>query len=423
MTERLLQYLWNYKIFKSFDFKDTSGNAIEVLEFGHWNTNSGPDFLMAKIKTKDLVFVGNIELHINSSDWIAHQHTGNADFENIILHVVYNHDIEIESLAAKNIPTLELRNHIDALTIRKYQSLSESLRQIPCAGIFKPSLTPITFCEESVLRKLDEKSGEIEKRLAKFKNDYEAVLFHQLMYAFGLKVNAEIFLQMAESIDYKIFQKISRKQIHTEALFYGISQWLDHPLDDTTQLWQREHRFLRSKYKLPNHQFSPKFLRLRPASFPTIRLSQIGHLYATEQNLFSKLIYAPAYSEIAKVFANIKAGEYWDSHYNFGKTTPKRVEKKLSKTLIENIIINAILPLKYTYQKHHNVNMADEILGFYEQMSAERNRITREWENLGIQFDNALQTQAFIYHYKSFCVPKNCLNCSIGFQLLKPRTN
>jgi hypothetical protein len=108
MNEKLLQYLWNFKIFTSFDFKDIEGNSLEILNFGKWNFNSGADFLEGKIKTNNLVLAGNIELHVKSSDWIFHQHSGNQDFENLILHVVYEHDLDIEEFNYKNIPTLEL---------------------------------------------------------------------------------------------------------------------------------------------------------------------------------------------------------------------------------------------------------------------------------------------------------------------------
>ena len=113
MNEKLLQYLWNFKIFKSFDFKDVEGNSLEILDFGKWNFDSGPDFLFGKIKFKDLILAGNIELHVKSSDYIFHKHSGNPEFENLILHAVYYHDVEVEELTEKNIPTLELKNYID----------------------------------------------------------------------------------------------------------------------------------------------------------------------------------------------------------------------------------------------------------------------------------------------------------------------
>jgi hypothetical protein len=141
MTEKLLQYLWNYKVFKHFDFKDLEGNPVEISDFGKWNTDSGPDFLAAKVKINEITFAGNIELHVKSSDWIFHNHSHDPNYQNIILHVVFQNDCEIEELKNKNIPTLELKDHIDENILWKYEKLISGTSLFP-AKIF---LIPIKF--------------------------------------------------------------------------------------------------------------------------------------------------------------------------------------------------------------------------------------------------------------------------------------
>ncbi|MCS3530899.1 hypothetical protein M2373_002310 [Chryseobacterium sp. JUb7] len=190
MTEKLLQYLWNFKVFRHFDFKDIEGNSVEILDFGKWNTDSGPDFLSAKIKVNTIIFAGNIELHVKSSDWIFHNHSPDPNYQNIILHVVFQNDIEIEELSSKRIPTLELISYIDQNILWKYEKLVGGSQFIPCETIFNPTQIPVNFHEQNVLKKLENKSFELEKSLAQFKNNFEAVLFHSLAYSFGLKVNA-----------------------------------------------------------------------------------------------------------------------------------------------------------------------------------------------------------------------------------------
>ena len=419
MTEKLLQYLWNFKVFKNFNFKDSEANSIEILDFGKWNHDSGPDFLMAKIKTKDLVLVGNIELHLKNSDWIFHKHSENPAYENIILHVVFLDDVEIEEFSKKNIPTLQLKEYIDPKILLKYEIFLQENQFIPCEKIFEATKIPFYFCEETLLKKLDEKSKEIEKSLKKHKNNYEAVLFHSLAYAFGLKVNAEIFKEIAENIDFSIIQKIKQNQLQLEALFFGKSGWLENPIDEQMKIWKREFDFLKAKYSVSEITISPKFLRLRPPNFPTLRLSQLANLYHREQNLFSKIIEAKNTEEIYLIFNEIKASEYWNSHFSFGKISESKYEKSLTKDFVDLVILNSILPLKYAYHKYKNEEIADQILEFYKNISAEKNTIITQWKNLGIQFKNALQSQSFIYQYKNFCSSKNCLNCSIGLLLLK----
>ena len=419
MNEKLLQYLWNFKIFNSFDFKDMEGNELEILDFGKWNFDSGPDFLFGKIKFKNLILAGNIELHVKSSDYIFHQHSGNPEFENLILHVVFNHDMEIEELNKKNIPTLELKNYIDQNLLWKYESLLNENQFIPCANLFEPSKIPFQFAEETLFKKLDEKSLEIEESLRINKNNYEAVLFQNLAYAFGLKVNSLIFRQIAECLDFTIVNKTRQNQTQLEALFFGICNWLENPKDEQTKIWRREFNFLKMKYQIDDLRFQPKFSKLRPPNFPTIRLSQLASLYHLNQNLFSKLIATKHIHEIYTIFSSVKASEYWNERFNFGKTSSIKGEKLLTKDFVELILINAILPLKYAYHKNFDEDAADEILEFYRKITPEKNSIITSWNQLQVKTESALQSQAFLYHHKNFCLKKDCLNCGIGFQLLK----
>ncbi|WP_027380311.1 DUF2851 family protein [Chryseobacterium daeguense] len=423
MTEKLLQYLWNYKVFKHFDFKDIEGNAVEILDFGKWNTDSGPDFLTAKIKINNIILAGNIELHIKSSDWIFHNHSQDPNYQNIILHAVFQNDIEIDELKNKNVPTLELRNHIDESILWKYEKLISGNQFIPCENIFDPKKIPVNFHEENILKKLEEKSLEIEKSLIQFKNNFEAVLFHNLAYSFGLKVNALIFKQIAESIDFSIINKIRHNEMQLEALLFGISGWLDNPVDEQMKIWKREFDFLKAKFSISELKFHPKFLRLRPPNFPTIRLSQLANLYHQHQSLFSKIINAKNSDQLFEIFKTVKASEYWNNHFNFGKISTVDQPKVVSKDFIELIILNTILPLKYTYHKYHNEEIADEILVFYTHLSAEKNSITTDWKKLGAPLKTALESQSLIYHFKNSCEEKNCLNCSIGFKILKESSN
>ncbi|AZB01321.1 DUF2851 family protein [Chryseobacterium joostei] len=417
MTEKLLQYLWNYKIFKYFDFKDIEGNSVEIIQFGTWNKDAGPDFLNAKIKINGLVLVGNIELHVRTSDWIFHNHSQDPNYQNIILHVVFQHDTDINVLIEKKVPTLELKNYIDENILGKYDSLINGKQFIACENIFSKEKVPVNFHEGNILKKLEEKSLELEESLILYKNNFEAVLFHSLAYSFGLKVNSHIFRQIAESIDYSIINKIRQNTLQLEALLFGISGWLDHPEDGQTKIWKREFEFIRAKFNISDLKFRPKFLRLRPPNFPTVRLSQLANLYQ-QQNLFSKIMDAESVDELYDIFKSVKASEYWDCHFNFGVIS-KVQPKTLSKDFIDLLILNSILPLKYTYHKYYSEEIADKIITFYRNISPEKNSIIQGWKNLGVPITNAMESQSLIYHHKNSCDEKNCLTCSIGFKLLK----
>ena len=419
MTEKLLQSLWNYKIFSRFDFKNTAGDAVEILEFGKWNTDAGPDFLAGKIKINGVVFAGNIELHVRSSDWIFHNHAIDPNYHNIILHVAFQHDIEIPELVEKNIPTLELKDHVDPSVFGKYEKLISGTQFIPCEHILDPGKIPVHFHEENILKKLEEKALELEQNLIQFKNNFEAVLFHSLAYSFGLKVNAFIFKQMAESIDFTIINRVRQNRTQLEALFFGISDWLGDPGDEQTKIWKREFDFITAKFNISDLRFRPKFSRLRPPNFPTLRLSQLAGLYHQHQNLFSKIIQIKKTEDLFDLLKDVKASAYWDNHFTFGKVSKTEYPKILSRDFMELVILNTILPMKYTYHKYHREDIADEIINFYSHIPAEKNSVTDGWKALRIPCRNALESQSLIYHFKNSCEEKNCLNCSIGFKLLK----
>lgn len=418
MNEEILQYLWNFKKFRSFNFISTNGKGIEILEFGEWNKNSGPDFLFAKIKIDNIIFAGNIEIHTKASDWFFHNHSGNPEFGNLILHAVYINDCDIPELENQDIPTLELRKYVDETLIQKHQNLRGEHFFIPCENLFDIDKIPLFFEEEVLLKKLSFKSELLELSLKKNQNNYEAVLFQNLAYTFGLKVNAEIFLQMAECLDFTVIQKIKQNPIQLEALFFGICGFLESPQDEMMKIWKREFDFLKVKFNLSEFHIHPKFSKLRPPNFPTIRLSQLANLYHSQPNLFSKLLEVKNIADLSRIFETIKAAEYWNSHFNFGKISTVVNEKYLSQDFIDLIIINCILPMKYYYHKNHNPEIVDDIFDFYRQLKPERNSVLDGWKKLGMTFENALQTQAFLYQYKLFCTQKKCLNCGIGFQLL-----
>ena len=398
MNEKLLQYLWSYKIFRDFNFRDTEGNEIEILDFGEFNKNSGPDFSLAKIKTQNVVLVGNIEIHVKSSDWYFHHHNEQKDYQSVILHAVYFNDLEIAELKSAGIPTLELKNYIDESIFAKYENLESPFQFIPCEDIYNADFIPFLFAEETLLKKLDEKSLEIEDMLHKSKNNYEAVLFQKLAYSFGLKVNAEIYQNIAENIDFKVIQKTAQNQLQLESLLFGKGGLLDTETE-LNKKWKQEFEFLKAKFKISAPTFPVKFLRLMPPSFPTIRLSQLANLYHLQPNLFSKIINAKNTNELKTIFEKVKTSAFWKNHFTFEKATEEKTEKRLTEDFIDILLINGVLPVIYTYYKHLEPDKTEQILEFYKNLKPEKNSIIAQWKTLGNTFASVLETQAFLFHH------------------------
>ena len=424
MKESFLHFIWKYKLFNFQHLQTTHNESIGIEKFGIHNHDEGADFLHAEILLEGLRFNGSIEIHLKSSDWNLHQHTHNPHYQNLILHVVYENDVEIPELNTRKVPTLVLKPYISEEIIQKYLHLEESKAFIPCESLIQGETNALkdfsftTFYEKLNLEKLEANYDKILDLLEQNNGDWEAVLFQRLAYTFGLKVNAEPFLQLAKNIPFSTLKKVQQKEFSLMALFFGKAGLLKDPQDDFHASLQQEYQFLQHKHKFSDEVTPVKFLRLRPANFPTLKLAQLAHLYAQYQNLFSYCMGLKKISQWHQLFNAVQAHSYFDNHYTFGKTSETLSPKKLSQNGIDLLLINAILPVKFAYEKHLKLNTTDT-LALLEDIKPEKNSIVNAYQQLQFPIKNSFDTQALLFLHKNYCSQKKCLNCPIGFQELK----
>lgn len=425
MKEKFLHFIWRFQLLKSANLQTTDGSLVSVESKGLWNKiDAGPDFSLAKIKIDDKIWVGNIEIHVKSSDWVLHKHTGDKNYENIILHIVYEHDMTIEFLESKNIKTLELKNYIPDEVLRNYENLLEAGRNfIPCEkSIHLIQHDSVNFwLERLVVERLERKTQEIEIEFLKANKNWEELLFKKMAYAFGLKINAEAFMIWADSFDFKILNKVQTNPDYIYALFFGQAGFLNFTSDDPyVQNLQKNYSFLQSKFgveSIESHIF--KFFRLRPPSFPTVRMMQLATIYAHYQNVFTFLMGTKEVMKIRKVFQDLEYPEFWKNHFRLEKKSSAQSDKKISNELIDRMIINVIIPLKFVYAKHRGAEISEELLELLRELQPEKNTIIQEFQKLGLKAKNAFESQAYLELKKHFCNEKKCLNCALGLQILK----
>ena len=108
MKEEFLHFVWMYELFNKQDLHTTSGDEIEIVHPGQHNSDAGPDFFNAKVKIDGTLWVGNVEIHIFSSDWQKHGHDKNKAYDNVILHVVFKDDRVVTRSSGDPIPAMEL---------------------------------------------------------------------------------------------------------------------------------------------------------------------------------------------------------------------------------------------------------------------------------------------------------------------------
>ena len=424
MQEDFLHYIWRFKKFDFGNAKTVSNLPVTIISSGTPNLNSGPDFFNAKMDIGGQLWAGNVEIHLKSSDWYAHNHETDPNYDNVILHVVWKDDVEIFRKDNSPIPTLELQDLIPENTLQNYRNLliAPSDKWINCERDFHKfdDFEMNNWLERMYFERLQDKSEIILELLRNSGNNWEEVLFKLLAKNFGLNVNGGAFLNMAQSIDFKIIQKNQNSQLALEALFLGQSGLLDDHIEDIQySKFKKEYKFLKRKFSLENEYVErAKFFRLRPDNFPNIRLSQLAGLYHKVPHLFSKIISAKDISQLYEIF-EVETSEYWKTHYSFDK--PHVLKRKfLTKNFKDLLIINTLIPLKFCYSKKTGAGGIEDILELMEEIISEKNGITAKFnklrENTSI---NALQSQALLHLKSQYCGKNLCLECNLGVKLIQ----
>ncbi|WP_281540834.1 DUF2851 family protein [Maribacter aestuarii] len=422
MREDLLHFIWKYRKFPSLELKTTDGELLSVLSVGTHNMLAGPDFFNAQIKIDDQLWAGNVEIHVNSSDWYAHKHEDDKNYDNVILHVVYEDDIRVHRGDGSVVPTLELKAYINDELLQAYEKLFEQQRHqfINCGKDIKlvSNFKWDNWVERLYIERLEQKSEVILELLKTSQNDWEKVLFVLLLKNFGSKINGDVFYNLGTNLDFSIIRKLAGKPLQMESLLLGLAKLLESEeiVDSHFLKLKEEFNFLKHKHNLEESTIGPPaFFKLRPSNFPTIRLSQIARLYAANPNMFHKLIEAENsnYYEILKVTAN----PYWDNHYTFGKVSKTR-SKTTSKKFVDLLIINAILPIKFCYLKYKGLPIDESFIQTIRGIASESNNIIQNYEKLGVPVESAEKSQALLQLYNNYCTKNKCLQCVVGSELL-----
>lgn len=425
MQEDFLHHIWKFQKFSKRVLQTEEGDIIEIVHQGSHNFHSGPDFFSAQIRIGDQLWVGNVEIHLKSSDWYAHHHEIDKAYDNVILHVVWEHDVEVFRKDSTVIPTLVLKNRVDAFALAKYNKLFTNKKQwIACEDDF-PEVDDFlleNWMERLYFERLENKSNVIFQLLEASKNNWEAVLFQMLAKNFGLKNNGEAFLSMAQSFDFSVLRKIQNNLNKLESLFFGQAGLLKTDCEDSyvNQL-KTDYEFLKNKFKLQNSQVAPvQFFRLRPVNFPTIRLAQLAAVYAVNEQLFSKIISVKTKEEIYSLF-DINTSRFWDTHYHFSSVSATR-KKRLSNAFIDLLIINTIVPVLFCYGKHTGKENSETLIALMASLKKEENTLVSKFNALKPVAQNAWHTQALIELKKNYCDKKRCLHCAVGSHLIKNDT-
>jgi len=422
MTEEFLHYIWKHTLFDRSKLKTTEGKAIEIVQIGLHNHDSGPDFFNAKLKIGDTLWAGNVEVHIKSSDWNAHKHQFDKAYKNVILHVVWENDIEISLPGGYAVQALELKKLVPLSLLSKYEELKNSAKRIPCeSDIHKVNeLVWHAWFDRLIAERLERKTNTIDLKLKATVNDWEETFYQTLLRNLGNPINTEPFERLGRSLPYKIIARHRPNEFEIEALLLGQAGMLEGKFkDEYAQKLQKEYKYLQSKYSLtPISKAEWKFMRIRPPQFPTFRLAQLAAMLTKHARLFRLLTESEKIEDIVKLFS-VPPSEYWLTHYTFDKAS-KKSTGIMGKPMIEMLIINAIVPLLFLYGKNTgNELMIDKAFEFLHELKPESNSIIKKWGSLKINAHDAYETQALLQLKNEYCDKRRCVQCAIGHNLLR----
>lgn len=418
MTEKLLQYIWQFQLFNRQALTTIAGEELRIIHQGILNRNQGPDFLEGRISIGPITFAGSIELHLKTSDWHKHHHGTDDNYRNVILHVVYQHDQDCTPH-----PTIELQARIAGVLLEHYQKLMQATSTFPCAGCLGtvPELRLRAWKERLIAERLIRKSERIFQCQKDNGDHWEETLWWLIARHFGTAVNADAFERVARSLPLKIIARHRGNSEQLEALLLGQAGLLKNTIeDDYGRALQREYAFLQKKWNLPPLPGSVHFLRMRPANFPTLRLAQLAVLLLTIQHLFSKVVESDHIDDMGECI-RVTAGDYWKNHYCFDTLSANR-EKRVGTVLLNNVLVNAIIPVLFAYgSERQEEKYIQKALRWLEALPPEQNSVVSAFSELRLSAENAFDSQALLELKTNYCDQKGCLRCALGYEILKNR--
>jgi hypothetical protein len=422
LREDFLHFCWRWRRFDAADLSTTDGQALEILHPGEPNGHAGPDFFNARIRLDGTLWAGNVELHLRASDWLAHRHGHDRAYDNVVLHVVLDEDQPMLRPGGERLPCLALRRRLPPRLLETWWRLEHERRWIPCAGLFarRPALVWMNWLDRLLVERLERKTVGVAAALEACDQHWDEAFYRLLARSFGLKVNTDPFEALARALPLNLLTRHRNNLFQLEALLFGQAGLLDPAFtEDYPRALAKEYRFLKHKYGLtPLDGGQWKFLRLRPAGFPSLRLAQFAALFHRGENLFSEVLEAGTVRELELLFTNVP-GEYWRTHYQLDRPSAPKV-KPPGLEFVHLLLINTVAPALFHYGKiRHQPDHQAKAIRLLEELPAEDNAVMDGWKALGATVGQACQSQALLHLKTEYCDVRRCLECAVGHALLK----
>lgn len=410
MNEKLLYSIWKFRLWGLTPLYTTDGQPVEIIHPGFRNHHSGPDFFNAQLKMDNTLWIGNVELHVQSKDWILHEHQYDKAYDSVILHVVYEpEDVPIRRSNKSLIPTLALKDFLPPKLIDNYRLLTLPNSEGLACGTALKTIEPIlthSWLERMALERLEGKYEQIKQLLQYNTFDWEESFYQFMARSFGAGLNAIPFEMLAQSLPNRLLARHKDHLLQLEALFYGQAGFLD----SQHLVLAEEYAFLAGKYRLkPLEKHLWKFHRTRPGNFPDRRLAQFIALVHQSDRLFSRILAA---RDLKEIYTLLDIPEYYSRYFCCNIHSP-------GKESMNTLLINSVAVFLFAYGKYSDAPMImDRALELLQQLPAENNVVTKLYKSNGMELSTAMESQAVLQLKHCYCAEKRCLDCAIGNKVL-----
>lgn len=358
--ERLLQAIWLHQRFYRDRLKTIDGKKIRIFHPGFPSFEGGPDFRNAVIQIGDAPpQSGDVEIDLQSNGWHAHGHDRNANFKNVVLHVVWGEGQPVPGVLA----TMSIHDVLDA----PLRELGLRLENEP-AGALPKNLcgrcsATLRRMEAVRLEKLLLQAAQIRFEakaaaiLARARHGgWEQALWEQLFRALGYKHNAWPMQNLAEMRTRWL--RNGGSTLELQARLLGIGGLLPSDLTRSQRLsdsflrhawdcWWRE-RDTFAGCQLPKINW--RFHGLRPANHPQRRLALASHWLASG-DLISKIeawcvkdLSEPKLLVTLHKILNVDHDEFWSWHWTFNSAQLENPQPLLGAARVTDLAVNVILP-------------------------------------------------------------------------------
>jgi hypothetical protein len=424
MKEDFLHAIWEQQLFQKGSLLLAGKDEVKVIKTGFRNYDSGPDFSQAKIILGDLEWIGSVEIHVKSSEWNTHNHQYDVAYQSVILHVVWEKDLEIFRKDGTVVPTLEMKELVPLQVVLRYRSLVQNEKKKISCSYFLPDIQSFVLVgmqERVLVERLERKGFEILERFESNKKDWLETFFQTIAWCLGLKINAEPMLILSQSVPVKVLAAQGWKTESLAAIFLGVGGFLTSTNGPAGEKLKADYDFISQKYGLDKPQILWKMFRIRPGSFPIQRILLLAVVINNLSSWFGLLTEAESPVEFFRQIEKSPKPEILQSYLK--ESGYQITGFGISDFIRENLIINVFAPFLTALGLYQNQPLwIEKAIDWLNQSPAEENSITRFWKNENVEIKTAGQSQALTELFNNFCLPKKCMSCQIGTKILKTET-